>query len=257
MTLNYTDTGAGQPIVLLHGMAASLRYWDSYIEELSATNRVIAIDLMGFGRSAQSATGDYSPKSHAAAVKETLETLHINVPITLVGHSMGSLIALTYARLFPLDVTKLLLVSMPIYANAIEAKQEITQSKFRLRFTYYGLSSRILCNVWCYSLRPVSKKVAPYYLKKWPRPVATDSVLHSWRAYSQSLSRVIENQAVEQDLRNLAIATTLLYGDKESPVVLRNAHLLARLPKNVKTLILQGTHNLPLEKQTEIVRLIG
>lgn len=117
MILNYTDTGDGEPILLLHGMAASLRYWDPYIEDLAATNRVIAIDLMGFGRSPQSSES-YTPEAHTAAIQETLESLNILEPVVLIGHSMGALIALKLATLFPSKVSKLILISLPIYLNS-------------------------------------------------------------------------------------------------------------------------------------------
>ncbi len=94
------------------------------------------------------------------------------------------------------------------------------------------------------------------YLKQWPKNVAEDSVLHTWRSYSQSLHNVIENQAVEQSLKRLKVPTTLIYGDKESQIVLGNVRLLSNLPANVKILMLEGTHNLPFEKQTELLQLI-
>ena len=49
MILNYIDKASGEPVVLLHGMASSLRYWNGYIDELAKTRRVISVDLMGYG----------------------------------------------------------------------------------------------------------------------------------------------------------------------------------------------------------------
>jgi pimeloyl-ACP methyl ester carboxylesterase len=46
MLLNFTDTGQGPTMVLLHGMAGSLRYWEELIPELRKSHQVIAIDLL-------------------------------------------------------------------------------------------------------------------------------------------------------------------------------------------------------------------
>ena len=255
MILNYIDTGEGKSIVLLHGMATSLKYWDSYIRKLSKNNRVIAVDLMGFGRSPQSAS-DYTPGTHVQAIRQTLESLNVREPITLVGHSMGALIALKFAVNFPSEISKLVLTGMPVYKSKEEARQDITKSKRLFKFAYYGLSSHILCTTWCYALRPISKRIAPLYLPKQPKAVAEDSVLHTWRSYSESLHNVIEVQSVSEGLNKLKIPTVLVYGNKDSEVVLRNTKLPKVIPDHVDVVILEGTHNVPLEKQKEVLRLI-
>lgn len=256
MILNYIDKGASKPIVLLHGMAASLNYWNEYIDPLSKTNRVIAIDLLGFGRSPNSDT-DYTTEKHIEAIRQTLKSLNVHEPIIIIGHSMGALLALKFAARFPDEVDRLMLVGMPIYVNSSEAKKDITKSKKILEWTYYGRSSQILCTTWCYLLRPLSKRLAPYYLPKQPKQVGADSVLHTWRAYSESLRHVIETQTVESDLKKLKIPTVLCYGDKESEVILHNAHSLKNLPKNIQTTFLNGTHSLPLEKPKELLNLLN
>lgn len=254
MILNYQDNGSGKPIVLLHGMAASLRYWGVYIEDLAKTNRVIAIDLMGFGKSPNS--NSYKPRSHADAIKETLDSLGVSQPITLLGHSMGALIALKFAVLYPKLVSKLILANMPIYKDASEAKEDITQSKRLLKLTYYGPASHILCTTWCYALRPISKRLAPKYLPHLPKHIAEDSVMHTWRSYSESMEHVISNQHVHADLDKLTMPTTLIYGNKESAVVLANLKSLPALPGHVKVLLVEGTHGLPLEQPKLFIKQV-
>src|SRR5690625_3904354 len=50
-TIHYSDTGSGLPIVLIHGIGASLKMWRSQIKEFSKKYRVIAIDARGVGKS--------------------------------------------------------------------------------------------------------------------------------------------------------------------------------------------------------------
>jgi cis-3-alkyl-4-acyloxetan-2-one decarboxylase len=254
MILNYSDTGNGPVCVLLHGMAASLHYWQSYTPLLADTHRVIAIDLMGFGRSPAPHAG-YTVAAHCQAIKDTLDHLGVHEPITLAGHSMGALLALKYADIYADSVSKLVLLSPPLYKTPEEAKRDITKSKKILEYAFFGPTSHVLCTTWCYCLRPLSKRIAPLYLKHQPHQIAQDSVLHSWQSYSESMWNVIQNQSVEKDLDNLKIPITLVYGDAESKIILNNARAM-KLNNNIDLLTVRGMHNFPLEQPQEIIRLI-
>jgi pimeloyl-ACP methyl ester carboxylesterase len=254
MLLNYTAEGSGETIVFLHGMAASSRYWEAYAPKLSANHRIIRLDLLGFGRSPASDSG-YTVNDHLQAIQDTLEHVGLNKKFTLVGHSMGALLALKYAAKHPEQVANLILISMPIYRSPEEARDDITKSKKLLKFAYYGPSSHILCTAWCYLLRPLSKRLAPYYLRAQPRHVAEDSVLHTWKAYSQTMKDVIEEQTVQKDLDTLTLPVELVYGTEESKVVIKNASAL-NLPKNVRLSHINGGHNLPLEQVDTVSKLI-
>lgn len=255
MILNCKVIGKGKPIVLLHGMAGSLRYWEAYIPLLSKTHKIIAIDLLGYGKSPQS-YGGYTPQEHIQAMRDTLRSLGVHQPATLVGHSMGSLLALKYAVLYPEEVSKLVLLNMPVYTSPAEAKKDITQSKKVLEYAYYGNSSRALCTTWCRLLRPLTKHLAPLYLPTVPKAVAEDSLLHTWKSYSESMKHVIEDQTVEADLRKLTVPTIQVYGSQESPVVLRNVAAIKGLGHRIDTQIIAGSHKLPLEKPELISGLI-
>ncbi len=255
MVLHYIDKGRGEPILFLHGMAASSNYWQTYISQLEQKRRLIAFDLLGFGRSRQSAEG-YSVLDHCQAIKETLDHLRIDGPVMLVGHSMGALLALKFAVLYPEKVNKLVLLNMPIYLNQAQAKKNITRSKRHLRLAYYGPSSHLLCTTWCYLMRPLTKRLAPFYLPHLPAHVARDSVLHTWKAYSESLHNIIEIQSVEQDLSKLTIPAVLLYGNKEDEIVLNNASSLKKHKPNITIQFVPGTHNLPLEQSETIINLL-
>jgi pimeloyl-ACP methyl ester carboxylesterase len=106
----YTDVGKGEhTLVLIHGLGSYLPAWNENIEALAAEYRVIAIDLPGYGKSSK-AGWSYSMEFFAKAVRGVVRQLGIERP-TLVGHSMGGQIAMTYALLWPHDVQALVLSS--------------------------------------------------------------------------------------------------------------------------------------------------
>lgn len=90
------DTGKGKPIVLIHGLGASSFTWHKIAPELAKTNRVIAIDLKGFGQSDKPLDDHYSIFDQAKLVEDFLRRSGLR-GVTLVGHSFGGGVALAVA----------------------------------------------------------------------------------------------------------------------------------------------------------------
>ena len=90
--------GAGEPLVLLHGLGESHIGWRPVIEALAAEYDVIAIDLPGFGRS-PALPGTVSPTAAnlAAAVEATLDELGIE-DYHVAGYSLGARVAIHLAE---------------------------------------------------------------------------------------------------------------------------------------------------------------
>lgn len=107
--LSYVDSGAGEVLLLVHGILGSRRHWNPVIELLDDDHRVVAPDLLGHGDS-DAPPGDYSLGAHAAALRDLLDALDIE-RVTLVGHSLGGGIAMQFLYLFPERVERLVLVA--------------------------------------------------------------------------------------------------------------------------------------------------
>ena len=90
------DSGKGKPIVLIHGLGASSFTWHKIAPELAKTNRVIAIDLKGFGQSDKPLDEHYSIFDQAKLVEDFLSRSGLR-GVTLVGHSFGGGVALAVA----------------------------------------------------------------------------------------------------------------------------------------------------------------
>jgi non-heme chloroperoxidase len=86
--LEYTDQGAGRPVVLIHGWPLSGRSWEAQVAPLvEAGHRVVTYDRRGFGGSSQPWTG-YDYDTFAADLDQLLRQLDLT-DVTLVGFSMG------------------------------------------------------------------------------------------------------------------------------------------------------------------------
>jgi pimeloyl-ACP methyl ester carboxylesterase len=89
-------TGKGKPLVFLHGLGASSYTWHKIAPTLAKTNRVIAIDLKGFGQSDKPLDGRYSVFDQARLVQDYIVRNNLS-DATLVGHSYGGGVALAVA----------------------------------------------------------------------------------------------------------------------------------------------------------------
>jgi pimeloyl-ACP methyl ester carboxylesterase len=76
---------------------------------------LIAVDLLGFGGSPKPSWPDYSLDDHTRSIRKTLRRYFWRRPVILVGHSLGCLVAIEFARRWPHMVDRLILCSPPFY----------------------------------------------------------------------------------------------------------------------------------------------
>jgi pimeloyl-ACP methyl ester carboxylesterase len=97
--INYSDTGTGVPVVLVHGYLETSKIWESYSKKLSEQYRVITIDLPGHGDSELPENGD-SLEFIASVIKDIIDSLKSG-KVILAGHSLGGYITLAFLDLYP------------------------------------------------------------------------------------------------------------------------------------------------------------
>ena len=102
------EKGGGFPLLLMHGLGASLEWWQFNVDSLSRKYRVIALDFLGFGYSSRE-INEYSLSYASKFLISFLDTLEID-KASLVGNSMGGLISLSTALAYPERIEKLVLV---------------------------------------------------------------------------------------------------------------------------------------------------
>ena len=101
---------AGTPILEVHGVEASLHWFDRITPLLARTHLVIRVDLIGNGGSVKPGPGHFSITDQARAVGDVLASLHIQ-HVTAVGHSMGGAVVTALAEQHPADVSRIVVMS--------------------------------------------------------------------------------------------------------------------------------------------------
>ncbi len=107
--LAYRESGAGRPLVLMHGIGSGSASWLWQLEGLAQGFRLIAWDAPGYGESDAFSIEKPCPADYARALCVLLAALQIK-EVLVVAQSLGALMAAAYARLFP-GVPGMLLIS--------------------------------------------------------------------------------------------------------------------------------------------------
>ena len=108
--LSLDVAGAGETLVLLHGLATDRQIWSSVVPILAPRRRVVTVDLPGFGGSEPAGDG-FELAAVADRIARGLAAQGVRGPFDLVGHSLGAGVALTLATRRPRLVSRLVLVS--------------------------------------------------------------------------------------------------------------------------------------------------
>ncbi|MFL5907988.1 MAG: alpha/beta fold hydrolase [Solirubrobacterales bacterium] len=134
--ISYDDYGAGdRPIILIHGLLMSRRMFDRLGPAMAARgNRVIAIDLLGHGRSDRpTEMSNYSLTFFARQVEALMDHLEMDQAV-IGGTSLGANVTLELSYLSP-DRVRGMMIEMPVLDNALLAVAVIfTPIMLGLRF---------------------------------------------------------------------------------------------------------------------------
>jgi non-heme chloroperoxidase len=112
VTLHLVDEGEGSPIVFVHGVMMTSRFFDRQVPHVSANARMIAPDLRGHGRSEKVLSG-HTVENYAIDLQELFVARGIVRPV-LVGWSMGAMVVWEYLKAFGQDaVAGIVVVDQP------------------------------------------------------------------------------------------------------------------------------------------------
>lgn len=128
--VHYLEQGAGEPLVLIHGVGMQARAWYPQIEFLSTEFHVISVDMPGHGQS-NALDKDADLKDFVNWAIDFIEALDVG-PVSLAGHSMGSLIATGVTITRP-DLVRRVAVLNGVYRRTVEARQAVLQRAAELR----------------------------------------------------------------------------------------------------------------------------
>jgi pimeloyl-ACP methyl ester carboxylesterase len=127
LALAYREMGSGPPVLLLHGWPTSSFLWRNVMPPIARANRVVALDLPGFGGSDKPEGAHYGFEFFEHAIDGFLAELGID-EVALAGHDLGGPIAAHWALERPKRVTRLALLNTLLYPEFSDAVLEFVKA---------------------------------------------------------------------------------------------------------------------------------
>jgi pimeloyl-ACP methyl ester carboxylesterase len=242
-TIRYYDVGSGSPLVLLHGVGGDADDWAFCLDALASSHRVVALDLLGFGRSAKPPI-DYTISGYVEMLGRFLRTFGLE-RVALVGHSLGGWIAAAFALASPQACDKLVLVdSAGVWGEMTALPVDLhvsTLAHMREIFQFLFYDKRL----------------------------ATDGLIEL--AYSQHLERgdgytirsILENTRdgrerlddEDERISALTVPTLIVWGENDAMIPLPIGQRMHELVRDSKLEVIPQCGHMPnLEKPSELVR---
>ncbi len=201
-----SDVGAGPVIVFVHGIASSAATFKRLIPLESDRFRCISIDLLGFGRSPAPEGATYTVEEHVAAIHETIRSLRLRAPFVLVGHSLGSLLSARYAAVHPEQVSRLILISPPVYMTPAE----IGDPRVRRQVGAYLRVYEFMRANKGFTMTTAARISQLFQLKD-----ALEVTERNWVPFMLSLQNCIESQTTVSDIAAVRVPIDVVYGAQD------------------------------------------
>ncbi|ATP58528.1 alpha/beta hydrolase [Pedobacter ginsengisoli] len=215
MDIPPTQLTNGRTVVLFHGKNFGGYYWTNVIKALTSRGfRVIVPDQIGFGKSSK-AFIHYSFHQMAKWNKELLDGLGI-AKASILGHSMGGMLATRFALMYPEKTEKLLLENpigledyrrfIPYLSTEDQYKKELTSTAESIRKYYQG-SYFTLWKAEYEELVRIAGGVT--YSGDFPR----------WAKVAAMTYTMIYEQPIVYEFYNIKVPTVLFIGKEDKTVV--------------------------------------
>lgn len=219
--------------IFIHGIGNTLHSWDDVVALMPKDVRLIGIDLLGFGQSPRPHWAVYSAKTQARSVGLTLLNMRLAHQPILVGHSLGSLVAIEVAKRYPLVARRLVLCSPPFYAPEVTGKRlksndDILRELYRVARKYPE------------QLEKFSPVAVKFGLANKSLNITQDNVA----SYFAALEASIINQTSLDDVAKVKVPIDIFYGTFDPVVIKKHIVNLAKLQKNVNARRLIAGHEI-------------
>jgi pimeloyl-ACP methyl ester carboxylesterase len=207
--------------------------------------RNVLIDLLGFGNSPRPWIR-YTTEVHLQSLRCTIEKER--APVTLIGHSLGAVLALAYAARYPSQVRALVLIGMPNFGGLPGAAKWFDAKPGGWLYT----------NMWamalaCVLTRRVAGRLLPLLLKKVPRELAEDMVKHNMASWVTTLWEVLYQADVcfLADHVDPRIPVLLLHGSADRSAPIEGVRMLVEQRPAWRLVVLEGVDHHPWLKDSE------
>src|SRR5829696_1111653 len=218
--VRYEAAGKGEPVVLVHGLSGSTRWWARNVSELAERHRVYLVDLPGFGTMRRS-RGRFVLAEATTWLSEWMGAVGLE-RAHFVGHSMGGYVCLRLAAGRPEAVRRLVLVAPAGVPTG------------RSMVGHLG------------PLLGAALSATPAFLPVLLRDALRVGPATLWRAARDLLA-----EDVREDLRRIEAPALLVWGERDTLVPPATGALLRQEIEGSRLLVIEGAGHVPMFDRPE------
>ncbi|MBQ3433396.1 alpha/beta hydrolase [Candidatus Saccharibacteria bacterium] len=230
LTNTYDACRSGEPklcVVMIHGIASDSTTYNAAHEYFEAEEqmkdvRFVKLDLLGSGLSMKDDSLNYDYDEQITALHNAILELKNEVPLVLVGHSLGTFIVTRYASIYPDEITKLILISPPVYT-----RKDYDNPLFKV------------------GMEAFKKSIA----------LRSADVLKE-KAFKNSMDNIVMDRNNYDVLASVKVPTVILYGKDDQLIASYNLPGLLKKNSLITAVETNGKHGVSRDKYTKIPSLL-
>lgn len=228
--INYVDYGEGKnTVVLLHGWGQNIEMMKPIGDKLQKENRIIIVDLPGFGYSLEPDTV-WTIYDYAECINKLLKELKVTNPI-MIGHSFGGKISLIYASKY--KVKKLVLFGSPF-------KKEIEKLSTKTKILKSLKKVPMLKNLEGFAKKHIGSR--------------------DYKEASELLRKILVehvNLDITEDVKKIKCPTLIIWGTMDKEVSIERAYELESLISDSAVIPYEGcSHYAYLERINQTINIL-
>lgn len=239
LDISYDVLGSNKPILMIHGWGSNSLTYADLAKKVSASHKVILIDLPGFG-SSQTPSVAWDLKKYAEFLEKFLKKIGVDNLYGLIGHSLGGRIAIYAQSHGKLNSDRLILLA----SHGIASQRDPRVLAFKILSKTGKAVSQIL---------PKSKRES---LKRnlYQKAGSTD-YLNTSPAMKGTFLNIIK-QDLKADAKNIPTKTLLIYGSKDDMTPVKFGELFDKaIPDSKLKIIPEAGHYVHLDYPQEVTKL--
>lgn len=215
-TVHYVELnpGGGPTMVFIHGLGSYLKFWRYTLDHYAKQGyRVIALDMVGYGKSDKPSDFPYTMEAMADVVRALVQHLGVEKPI-LVGHSMGGQTALSYAIRYPEQLSALVLAAPAGFEDFPEREEQWYRQAVRTAFVRGADEDAIWGSVRHANFNRWEDDYA-WLVEERVRVRTTPEFASYAYANVRSIQGLADNDFVRDNLSHVKAPTLIVHGDRD------------------------------------------
>lgn len=224
-------------LLFVHGLGSYLKFWRYQLDAFAEKGfRVVAVDMIGYGKSDKPATFPYTMEAMAQVLREFMDVAGVNKPI-LVGHSMGGQTSLSFAIQYP-DALQALVLTAPAGFETFTPKEK---AWFRRVFGTALVKGSPEYGIWgsvAHNNFSTWRDDYEWLIQERVQFVGNTDFDRYAYANVRSVHGLLDNEFVRENLDKVEVPTFIVHGDQDR--LIPNPFLHAGFTRDVMEIGRQG-----------------